>query len=66
MAVRPGVTAGADFIDMKPPKNCKKCTGEILVAYVRHKDGSYRWHNFARKPIEVDGQRYYIRHACPR
>jgi hypothetical protein len=58
--------AGADFLDTKPPKNCKTCGGELLVALVRLSDGRIKWRNFARIPKERDGRRYYLRHSCPR
>lgn len=54
---------GADFIEVKPPKHCRSCGAEILLALVRHPDKSIKWHNFDRIPRESGGLRYYSRHV---
>lgn len=54
---------GADIVDMKPPKACNKCGGEIIVAQVLYRPADYKWHNLDRQPIERDGRRVYLRHV---
>lgn len=59
-------TAGADFVQVKPPKVCKRCGGEMTVAFVKLPGAVYKWRNFQRQPIERDGRRFYLPHRCPR
>lgn len=66
MAVRLSEYAGANFIQVKPPGKCRRCLCEVLPALYQYADKSLKWHNFARQPIERNGRRFYLRHACPR
>lgn len=63
---RPFETPGAD-IEATKLKTCGKCGGELILGQVRDRNtGTLKWRNFARKPVERGGLRYYLRHSCPR
>lgn len=60
-------TAGANFLELKPPKACTGCAQQVFAALVRQTStGTLKWHNYDRQPIERGGQRVYTRHVCPR
>jgi hypothetical protein len=56
--------AGAE-IEESRPSQCKKCHGPLLLGLVRVAGGRLKWCNFDAKPVENNGLRVYLRHACP-
>jgi len=62
-----GEVPGADFLEVKPIKNCAHCSAQVITAKVRNSsDGTVKWRNFNAQPIERGGLRVYLRHIHPR
>lgn len=64
-ATAPRYIAGADIVKTKAGR-CGQCKCDVMVAMIPDQVGTLKWRNLESKPIEHDGRRFYLRHACPR